>query len=268
MAGLTTQEIDRAVDLVAPKSPPPISGIGDAAWAYLLKFTGWHEGVVNFLYNNKGKPGVANSDVTLGIGISLPNKVSCRAYVGRFYVKGTNYSRVATLEQIEADWDRVDGMSRATNSLDDFASAVNTEIRPEDAIRFTIDFYTRNVPGRLNQPDFKDFADWPAQARVALASYCYGISPANAPKMRAALSKRDFDTAGLQSWISGWEDRKVIDHRALFWNAARLSEQRASNPLIDKEQLPAGFNYPIGLIPCTNWPVGTPQPRVPDSAAP
>jgi hypothetical protein len=41
-------------------------------------------------------------------------------------------------------------MSRATNTLDDFGRAVQTEIRPEDAIRFTIAFYGKFVPGRLN----------------------------------------------------------------------------------------------------------------------
>jgi hypothetical protein len=268
MAGLTTPQIDRAVDLVVPSNPSPIAGMAKETWAYLLKFTCFHEGVVNFLYSNKGKPGVTRSDVTIGIGISLPTKVSCGAYVGRFFVKGTNFSSVATLEQIEADWVTVDGMSRATNTLDDFGRAVQTEIRPEDAIRFTIAFYGKYVPGRLNSTDFADFADWPAQAQVALASYCYGLSPEGAPKMRAALRKRDFDTAGLQSWISTWEDRKLIDHRVLFWNAARITEQRAKNPGTNKDSLPDGFEFRVSMIPLTDWPAGTPQPRLPDAVGP
>jgi hypothetical protein len=274
MAGLTNQQIEQGVNQLLAKNPSPIAGLGDAAWAYLLKFTGAHEGVVNRLYNNMGKPNVANSDVTIGVGISLPSKASCSQYLNLFYVKDTNFTQMATLPQLESDWTKVNEMSRASNSLDDFGRAVQTEIKPQDALQGMVNFYTHQVPERLNDPDFKDFAQWPAQARVALTSYCYGLTPrtsqgyVGAPAMRAALSSRDFDTAGRQSYIANWDPKKVRDHRILFWNAARLLEQMSRNMVIDTDRLPAQFDSSIEMILYQGFPAASSPPRVPDSAPP
>jgi hypothetical protein len=272
MAGLTNQQIEQGVNQLLARNPCPISGLGDAAWAYLLKFTASHEGVVNRLYNNMGKPNVSHSDVTIGVGISLPSKESCRRYLNLFYIKDTNFTQMATLTQLEADWTMVNGMSRASNSLDDFGRAVQTEITPQSALQGMVDFYKQYVPDRLNDPDLRDFAQWPAQARIALTSYCYGVTPrtsagyAGAPAMRAALSSRDFDTAGRQSYVSVWDPTKVRDHRILFWNAARLLEQSTANMVIDIDRLPAQFDSSIELIPYQGWPGANSPPRPPDSA--
>jgi len=274
MAGLSNQQIEQGVNTLVARNQSPIAGLGDAAWTYLLKFTAWHEGVVNRLYNNMGKPNVPNSDVTIGVGISLPFKTSCRQYLSLFFVKDTNFTQPATLTQLEADWTLVDGMSRAFNSLDDFAQAVQTEITPQAALQGMVNFYAQNVPDRLNCPEFTNFAQWPAQARVALTSYCYGLTPktsagyAGAPAMRAALRDRNFDTAGLQSYISVWDSKKVRDHRVLFWNAARLLEQSARNMVIDTEWLPTKFDSSLEIIPLPGWVALNPPPRPPDSAPP
>jgi hypothetical protein len=274
MAGLSNQQIEQGVTQLVAKGSSPIAGLGDAAWAYLLKFTAWHEGVVNRLYNNMGKPNVAHSDVTIGVGISLPSKESCNRYLNLFYVKDTNFTQPATLTQLQADWTVVDGMSRAFNSLDDFGRVVQTEITPQAALQGMVDFYAHNVPDRLNCPEFADFAQWPAQARVALTSYCYGLTPktssgyAGAPAMRAALRDRDFDTAGRQSYISVWDPTKVRDHRVLFWNAARLLEQSAKSVIINTDWLPAHFDSSIELIPLEGWVGMSNPPRPPDSAPP
>ncbi len=270
MAILSTQEIDRGIDGIVAKGSSPIVGLGDAPWTYLLKFTAFFEGAVNFMYSNKDLPRVSGPDVTVGVGISLPNRDSVKAEFNRmrFYVKGTNYTQLATLDQAQADYDKVAGMSRLTNTLDDYYDAVQTELQPMDALKKLPGKMSDLVPGRLNFAEFKDYANWPAQARVALASYCYGISPQGAPLMRKALSTGNFDEAGWQSYIGGWSERKILAHRKLFWNAARLREAAVGNMVIDTDRLPARFDTGIDILPAPMWPARNPPPRPPDVSAP
>jgi hypothetical protein len=270
MPVLSYQQIDQGIDSIVATRKSPITGLGDEAWAYLLKFTAYFEGAVNFMYSNKDLPNVSGPDVTVGVGISIPNRGSVQGEFNRtmFYVKGTNYTQPATLPQVQADYDTVAGMSRLTNKLDDYYAAVKTEIRPADALGKLPDRIGNLVPSRLNHPDFKDFANWPAQARVALASYCYGISPQGAPSMRTALRTRDFDTAGRQSYIPGWSLNKVLAHRKLFWNAARLVDASVGNSVVDTDRLQDRFDSGIDILPAPAWPARNPPPRPPDTTPP
>ena len=270
MAILSYQEIDKGIDAVVATQKSVVTGLGDDAWAYFLKFTAYFEGALNFMYSNKDLANVSGPDVTVGVGISIPNLEAVQGEFNRttFYVKGTKYQQRATLTQVQEDYKKVAGMSRPSNSLDAYYEAVATEIKPEDALKKLPGKVKELVPDRLKPTEFKDFAGWPAQARVALTSYCFGISAAGAPKMRAALAAKDFDTAGLQSYIAGWSARKVVAHRRLFWNAARLLEQAAANKLADVDRLPARFDEGIDLLPAVGFPARNPPPRVPDDSAP
>ncbi len=243
MAILTDQEIEDGINSVVATRKSPITGLGEEAWAYLLKFTAHFEGVPNFIYSNKDLPKVVGPDVTVGVGVSIPNKAAVKGVFNQiaFFVKGSKFTRPATLAQVEADYDKAAGMSRLSNSLNAYYQAMQTEVRPMDALKMLPDKMKAKVSDQLKLIEFQDFGSWPAQARVALSSYCYGISPAGAPKFRKALSVRDFDTAGRESYIDGWSKEKVLAHRKLFWNAARLLEQdrffKPPAPVPDPPQL-------------------------------
>src|SRR5204863_3218915 len=112
MTILTTQQIDQGVNDVVKTQSSVITGLGDDAWTYFLKFTAYFEGAVNFMYSNKDLPKVSGPDVTVGVGISLPNRESVQGEFIRtsFFVKGTNFMQPATLAQVQGDYDTVAGM--------------------------------------------------------------------------------------------------------------------------------------------------------------
>jgi hypothetical protein len=249
---LSDEQIAQGVDSIVATRTSPIKGLENEVWTYFLKFTAHFEGVPNHIYSNKDLPHVVGPDVTVGVGISLPTRDSCDAVYNEltFFVKGSGFSQRASLEDVKKDFDTAAGMSRASHSLDDFGRAMLTEIRPMEALQKLPDKVGQLVPGRINKfrtAEFKDFNLWPAQVRVAVASYCYGISPdwgERANKMRAALSVLDFDAAGRLSYVAGWSKLKILAHRKLFWNGGRIQDQaRLVNPPPD----PLQFNLPPDL---------------------
>jgi hypothetical protein len=270
MPVLTYKQIDDGIDVIVAKQTCPIAGLGDDAWTYLMKFTASFEAATNFLYSNKGVHGVKGPDVSVGIGVSIPNRASVAIEFNRttFYVKGTNYTQLATLEEVQQDYDTVADMDRNTHKLDDYYAADTTELQPSDVLKNLPKKMSDMLKTNLAFPEFKDFATWPAQARVALASFCYGISPAGYPKFRKALATPDFDTAGLESHVNGWSPNKILAHRKLFWNAARLVESAATSACVDLESLPARFDNGIAVLPLPVPPVKFPPPRAPDTKPP
>jgi hypothetical protein len=270
---MSDEDIESGVNSLVQTAPCPIKGMNADAWSYFLKFTAWHEGVVTCMYNNWPRSG-PNPDVTYGVGTSILNKSDCKFHVQWFFAKNTRYSQPATLPDVEKDWQTAADMPRDNPwTLNDYAAKTSLEVDPAKALEGLVANVKSLVLGRLAHADFADFAKWPAQAQIAVASYCYGISANGAPKMRAAIKALDFDTAGLQSFIPdvkdkskpGWSVDKILDHRRLFYNAARILEW---NPELDdktwKDKLPSKVH---GLDLEAAKP-GTTPPPPPDLKAP
>jgi hypothetical protein len=92
-------------------------------------------------------------------------------------------------------------------------------------------------------PELGQFYEYPAQAQVAIASFCYGFSPKTMLNFVTELFHWNFDGAGRESALAGLSAQKQLDHRILFWNAARICEQKLDNDLLPfstqkPEQLP------------------------------
>jgi hypothetical protein len=266
-------DIETGVNALVTTAKNPIRNFSDDAWAYVLKFTAWHEGVVTCMYNNFPEKTQTNPDVTYGVGTSVRVKADCRFHLQWFFAKGTSFSQPASLAELEADWQKASDMPRGPNTLTDYDKATKLEVVPAKALEGMVLNFKSLVLGRLVHADFADFAKWPVQAQIGLVSYCYGIDPRIAPKMRAALKAKNFDTAGLQSFIGdskdptkpGWSNDKILDHRRLFYNAARIMEQ---NPDLDdpawKNKMPAKIHG----LDLEGSPAGVTPPSPPNLAAP
>jgi hypothetical protein len=227
-------------------SPP--TPLKPATWAYLLKFTTTHEGPVYHLYNNRTSED-AKQDVTCGIGHLLPSADAAATVKGMFYDPATG--QPATAQQMIDDWNAASKILRTGSNLEtDYARACKMRM-DEDAM---VDDMAGVMKSRLQAilapgkcPELDSFAEMPAQAQVAVASFNYGFLLTSTRNMKEALGEWDFDRAGQESFLRGLSPRKLLAHRTLFWNAARIVEQK-----LDADRLPLSVDPPE-LIPWQAW---------------
>jgi hypothetical protein len=242
---------------------PPPAQLNQQAWDYLLDFTFNHEALVLCMYNNRTKDDGAQ-DVTCGIGIRLPDEKAALAPGIRslFYNPNAPEERVSD-DQLKDDWKEAAKTTRVGNVKDnlipEYAAVCKLRIWPEKAK----DVMAQTMKNRLADTlracavELAKFDQFPVQGKIACASFNYGYYIHVTKNMKRCLQEGDFDGAGRESWLKGISPRKVVANRTLFWNAARIIEQKR-----DYNELPLG-NDPPSLIP---WqPMGTGLPRAPDS---
>lgn len=206
------------------------------------------------MYNNRASE-TAKQDVTCGVGFLLASRDASLAFIDLFYDKDT--LQPATPEQMKADWDTAAGILRtswpnsnleSTPTRDGYADRCQLRMYPEKVIARRNEIMAQKLKQALiDCPKIGGFYGFPAQAQVAVASYCYGFSPTRAPNFCQALSVWDFDEAGKQSYLAGLAKLKLLHHRILFWNAARIVEQR-----LGLDVLPLEAKAPA-LIPWKPW---------------
>jgi hypothetical protein len=223
-------------------------------WDYLLKLTKRHEWPVLHMYNNKASPDAAQ-DVTCGIGFAnMPTKEASLQYIDMFYDKDTDLP--ATREQMMADWVTASQILRTfgkSNNLestpqgDGYADQCQLRMRPEKVYDKMAEILKARLNKSLQVSNLWNFSNYPATAQVACASFWYGFLAQCAPNMCRALAVFDFDEAGKQSYLKGISTRKLLAHRALFWNAARLNEQN-----LDFGWLPFQVDPPE-ILPWKPW---------------
>jgi hypothetical protein len=244
---------------------PPPPGMKQAAWEYLVRFTTEHEWPVLHMYNNKRSEG-DRQDVTCGIGILLTSRDSaCQPEIKAMF-RNKNTGQPATDDELRADWDTASNILRTGNNLEHTADNKGYGDQCQLVMDATlVGEYSQKVLQRkladVRKPgacqELNGFAQMPAQAQVAIASFNYGYLVTVTKNFRAALGDWDFDRAARESFLKGLAPQKLLGHRTLFWNAARIVEQS-----LDFDQLPAGVN-PVGpLIPWAPWEetVVTPDP--------
>jgi hypothetical protein len=227
-------------------SPP--TQMRPGSWPYLLRFTAQHEGVVLHLYNNRASE-AAKQDVTCGIGKLLTSPAAASAAKGMFFDPATGLP--ATDQQMADDWVAASQIFRTRSNLEtDYANACKMRMRPEAAIDDMAGVMKQKLetvlsPGRC--PELSTFAEMPAQAQVAIASFNYGFMVSSTHNLREALGDWDFDRAASESFLKGLSPRKLLGHRTLFWNAARIVEQK-----LDFSTLPQSVEPPE-QIPWQPW---------------
>ena len=222
-----------------------------AAWDYLTKFTDHHEAIVLHMYNNRASL-KARQDVTCGVGFLLTSADAAIAdYKSLFYDPVAN--RPATDAQIRADWQAAADLLRtgwpksnleSTPDGKGYADVCKLRMYRDKVIARRNDLLASKLETALRQvPELGQFSEYPAQAQVAIASFCYGFSPKGSPNFYMDLFHWDFDGAGKESALAGLSAQKLLDHRILFWNAARICEQKLDDDLLPlsaqkPEQLP------------------------------
>lgn len=226
-----------------------------ATWDYLTKFTDHHEAIVLHMYNNRTSAS-GRQDVTCGVGFLLASADAAVAdFKALFYDPETK--RPATDEQIRADWQAAAELPRTAwpksnlESTPDgrgYADVCTLRMDRDKVIAKRNDLLGAKLEAALRDvPELGQFYDYPAQAQVAIASFCYGFSPKKCPNFVMSLFHWDFDTAGRESFLSGMSSLKVRDHRILFWNAARICEQK-----LDDDLLPLSAQKPE-ILPWKPW---------------
>jgi hypothetical protein len=222
-----------------------------AAWDYLTKFTDHHEAIVLHMYNNRANE-KARQDVTCGVGFLLVSAEAAIAnYKSLFYDPETK--QPPTDDQIRADWQAAADLLRigwpnsnleSTPDGKGYADVCKLRMDRDKVIAKRNDLLGSKLETTLREvPELFQFYDYPAQAQVAIASFCYGYSPKGMANFVMSLFHWDFDSAGKESFLAGMSGLKVLHHRILFWNAARICEQKLDNDLLPlspqkPEQLP------------------------------
>jgi hypothetical protein len=224
--------------------PPP--QMSADAWDYLLRFTLEHEWMVLHMYNNKATED-AKQDVTCGIGHLLSSPEAAVAAKGLFYDPATG--QTPSDQQMRDDWLAASRILRTRSNLEtDYANACKMRMSRDKAIDDMAGVLKSKLKSSLGAcPELASFSEMPAQAQVGAASYNYGYLIQVTVHFRAALGDWDFDEAAKQSFLRGISSRKLLGHRTLFWNAARIVEQR-----LDYGLLPQSVNPPE-LIPWQAW---------------
>src|SRR5262245_54988000 len=226
-------------------------------WDYLSKFTDHHEAIVLHMYNNRASA-QAKQDVTCGVGFFLNSpEDAINSYKDLFFDPDTK--QPATDDQIRADWKAASELLRtgwpnsnleSTADGQGYADVCKLRMNRDKVIAKRNDILGSKLETALKDvPELGQFYDYPAQAQVAIASFCYGFTPKKAVNMVMELFHWNFDGAGRESFLSGMSSIKVLHHRNLFWNAARICEQK-----LDYNLLPLSPNKPerIPWKACTN----------------
>lgn len=148
--------------------------------------------------------------------------------------------RPATRNEIAAEWLRIKNLP--PNAKGQTAAQLgHIYAKPHTTLRLTRDGLEFTLMGKLNQMDqhlakrFPDYETWPADAQLGVLSLSWACGPAfRFPKCEAALRRRDFRTAAVESFmpeertISGLRPRNRAN-KTLLLNAA-VVEQEGHEP--------------------------------------
>jgi hypothetical protein len=168
--------------------------------------------------------------VTVGVGNLVDPVQLAQALPFRFKSRPgiANPGALATKDQIAADWAKVKGnLGVAHDAFTAFDPLTELELS-DDAINSLILTRVTDNEGFLKQqPWFKDFETWPADAQLGLLSMAWAMGPAGPgqfPHFRAACQGMDFNTAGAQSQMDTTQNPGLVPRNkanaVLFSNAA------------------------------------------------
>jgi hypothetical protein len=228
------------------------SEMSQQAWDYLLKFTQSHEWPVLHMYNNRSAEG-QDQDVTCGIGFRLESPDHAAKEEIRRMFRNKKTGQPATETEMRQDWEIASKILRTGSNLESTGDgkgyADQCQLVMEEALmwQYMQTVMKRRYETELPKDTVWNFASLPWQAQIFALSYNYGRYLTASPKMLAALVNFDFDTAATESWLKGLSPRKLVAHRTLLWNAARIVEQRR-----DYKELPLGYDPPA-LLPWQPW---------------
>ena len=205
--------------------------MAQTTWDYLLKFTTFHEGVVNHMYHNFPL-GSKYPDVSCGIGFLLQGT---NAGASDTTVKGwLNFFIQAdgtpvTEELFKTDWDNCYKIKRVSQPkgglIAEFSTDCKLRIRG-DLVRSKM---AQILVGKLNTElngslSGVNFWALPAIAQVGIASLSYGYSLSKMPNFCKAIKTGNFEWAAAESKLSNMSDIKSYDHRLLFLDAEYLNK--------------------------------------------
>jgi hypothetical protein len=244
-------------------TPPP--GMNAASWAYVCNFTRAHESdKTPFMYNNYPYKNT-KMDVTCGIGIWLGSADAAASEPIRnmFRIK-TRPAEIPSQEMMKKDWKRASEKKRTMNNIQEYGKESELFMDKDAMYEYAFQMLkTRwdNQRQSRNCPELDSFDTMPAQAQIACMSYNYGFYISQTKLMKKAIADGDYDTAGKQSYLKSLDGQKLLAHRHLFYNAARIVEQGT-----DPDEIPNDYMKP----PLKEWVEvgGKKKPPLPNMAAP
>jgi hypothetical protein len=216
------------------------------AWTYLQRLTWEQEAPIPFLYNDGDKMGKdGRGNVTYGIGILLePRTAITQEVADRFHNRKTR--KAASIVDLQNDYDFAAKTPRGDGGVNPYAKGTLCRI-PQDKMT---DLMANTLKLKLaallsvkypnDQPLSSNFDKYPAQAKVCMISYAYGMIPTavpgqknSAPKLLTALQNLDFAAAADEVHLKNISERKNRAHKALLQNAAQIAKGGVRDSLPD-----------------------------------
>jgi hypothetical protein len=216
-----------------------------------MAWTTMFEGYTPFLYADK------KGLVTTGIG----NLVDPKPLAQALPFKHSDGS-AASADEIGAAWDIVKQAWPGTQSFD---SQKLTTIRLDKADIEQLVKSKLLVNDRYLTTNYPGFADWPADAQLALHSMAWAMGPAfNFPSLKSALASKDFATAATQCHINETGNPGVIPRNQadvlLFQNAAQVAAGKGNPETLYYLDPPTGdgggggiVSFPTGALSALAW---------------
>jgi hypothetical protein len=221
------------------------------SWDYLIRFTWTLEGKVLHMYNNKRTLAEPN-DVSAGIGLALHSQQTALQYKDLFYSGSPGHA--PSDQELIDDWTAARDLLRTDRNLEStpdgkgYADVCKLRMNEDKVIDQMAEILKSKLQGEVTQHlTTALFATFPAQAKVAVASYLYGWSLAKAPNFKKCLLAKDFTGAAGQCKINGWSPAKNLGHKRLLDNAASIAScLTSSDP--DWDRLPQKVNPPEFML--------------------
>ena len=221
------------------------------SWDYLLRFTWTMEGKVLHMYNNKRKLADPN-DVSAGIGLALHSVQTAIQYKDLFY--SGSPGQAPSDQELTDDWNAARDLLRTDRNLEStpdgngYADVCHLRMYENKLIDKMAEILKNKLDMEVPQHlTTAVFATFPAQAKIAVASYLYGWSLAKAPAFKTCLKARDFAGASVQSKMNGWASAKNLGHKRLLDNAASISScLTPADP--DWDRIPQKVNPPEFML--------------------
>jgi hypothetical protein len=199
------------------------------SWDYLLKFTLQHEAMVLHMYNNKRQASEQN-DVSCGIGVSLTSAAkACQPKYSDLFYSGAP-GQAPTPQELTADWNAAANLLRTDSNLEHtpdgrgYADVCHLRMYRDKVVDWMANTLKDNLQIEVTRHLPQAFPGFPTQAKIAVASFIYGLSLSAAPFLKIALRANDFRTAAQQCVISRWAKTKNRNHSQLFLNAASIAD--------------------------------------------
>jgi hypothetical protein len=202
-----------------PKTTPGCPGaISTDLWGRLLNFTQQYEGPTDFMYNDRSNPGV----VTVGFGKAFVNGRQQAVELTRYFVNAAGL--LASSDEVMDDYEAAHSLKRSDTPANLYDFAVNTALRMpwNKMLELLGNFMGEMVGSMLRRPQFKKFAAFPEDAKLACSSIAYGGwgFDSFAPLLDA-VQAQDWGTAAtVYAPPRAWHRDKNKAHVALFQSAA------------------------------------------------